>query len=126
MQLHLSTEDRAAINNLAGALRPFEEISKAQAIPMPLSLITTLIMIATWPGKTVTELAKMAGLSMTSINRQLGDLGQVNRYDEPGLGLVEQRTEPGDRRYQRVYLSAKGHAFVSRIARALAPGETRR
>jgi len=36
---HLSSDDRQALNTLSTALRPFEEIGKEKAIPMPLSLI---------------------------------------------------------------------------------------
>jgi DNA-binding MarR family transcriptional regulator len=122
--MHLHVNDRQALHTLASALRHFEEISKDSAIPTPLSLITTFIHIALWPGKTVSELAKMVGASPVSMTRQLGDLGEINRYDEPGLGLVEQCVEVSDRRYSRVSLSAKGHAFVGKIASALA-GEVR-
>jgi hypothetical protein len=44
--------------------------------------------------------------------------------DEPGLGLIEQRVDVSDRRQAPVGLSAKGVAFVGKLAAALS-GEVR-
>jgi hypothetical protein len=50
--------------------------------------------------------------------RHLADLGDINRYHEKGLGLVEQFDDPSDKRFRLMRLSAKGKGVASQIVRA--------
>ena len=114
-----STEDRQAISTLAAALRPFKELNKIGS--MPISIVTTFALVANWPGKTVGEYAKLADSNMNAMSRALADLSSVNRHGGAGMGLIEQRTDLHDSRYQRSVLTEKGRGLVRRIGDAMKP-----
>ncbi len=78
---------------------------------MPVSLVATFLLVTLKEGRTVSELAKAAGISLAKMSRQLADLSDVNRYGAPGLGLIEMRVELYDRRFMRSRLTEKGRAF---------------
>jgi DNA-binding MarR family transcriptional regulator len=83
--------------------------------------VLTFLLVAKREDRTVSELAKVAGISLGTMSRQLADLGETNHYGSPGLGLIEQRAELADRRYMRHRLTPKGHALVRQVAGALGP-----
>jgi DNA-binding MarR family transcriptional regulator len=83
-------------------------------------MVATFLLVANRPHRTVSELAKIADISLAKMSRQLADLGDVNRYGLPGLGLVERRFDLQDRRHMRHRLTPKGHALARQIAVALA------
>jgi DNA-binding MarR family transcriptional regulator len=83
--------------------------------------VLTFLLVAKREDRTVSELAKVAGISLGTMSRQLADLGETNRYGSPGLGLIEQRAELADRRYMRHRLTPRGHALVRQVAAAMAP-----
>jgi DNA-binding MarR family transcriptional regulator len=109
-------EDRSALSTLASALRPFRELGSVSQTHMPVSLVSAFLLVAQKEGRTVSELAKAAGVTLAKMSRQLADLSDVNRYGAPGLGLIEQRVELYDRRFMRSRLTPKGAALVRRIA----------
>jgi hypothetical protein len=90
---------RQALSTLAAALRQFKEVNKIGS--MPLSIAATFVMVAMWPGKTVGEYAKLADTSVNSMSRQLADLSDCNRHGGAGMGLIQQRVDLQDGRYQR-------------------------
>jgi DNA-binding MarR family transcriptional regulator len=112
-------EDKAALSTLAAALRPFRELGSALQMQMPVSVVATFLLVAQKEGRTVSELAKSAGVTLAKMSRQLADLSDVNRYGAPGLGLIEQRVELYDRRFMRSRLTEKGRALARQIAGAL-------
>jgi DNA-binding MarR family transcriptional regulator len=115
----IADEDRSALSTLAATLRPFRELASVSQTHMPISLVATFLLVATKEGRTVSDLAKAAGISLAKMSRQLADLSDVNRYGAPGLGLIEQRVEIYDRRFMRSRLTPKGVALVRQIAHAL-------
>jgi DNA-binding MarR family transcriptional regulator len=110
--------DRSAVFVMKAALRPFLQLG---AGTIPLSMVATFLLVADRPHSTVSELSKIAGISMTKMSRQLGDLGATNRYNGPGLCLIEARMDDRDARFMRHTLTAKGQTLVEQIAAALAP-----
>lgn len=63
----------------------------------------------------VQELAQRVGLSDTTVSRHLRYLGTQRRINVPGLGLVETRTHPVDRRRKVVYLTRQGQALRDQL-----------
>jgi DNA-binding MarR family transcriptional regulator len=115
----IADEDRSALSTLAQALRPFRELGSVSQSQMPVSLVSTFLLVANKEGRTVSELANAAGISLAKMSRQLADLSDVNRYGAPGLGLIEMRVEIHDRRFMRSRLTEKGRAFARQIAGAM-------
>jgi DNA-binding MarR family transcriptional regulator len=112
-------DDRQALSTLAAALAPFKDVNKIGS--MPLSIVATFILVAQWPGKTVGEYAKLADTSINSMSRQLADLSDTNRHGGAGMGLIQQRVDLQDGRYQRSTLTVKGGALVRTITGAMQP-----
>src|SRR4029077_1920341 len=69
---------------------------------MPVNKLMTLLTVAWKEGLTVDEYAKRAGISPTTMSRHLLDLGEIDRTKQPGLGLVEGRTNVTNQR-EKVY-----------------------
>lgn len=61
------------------------------------------------------EIAKITGLSTSAISRNIAYLGDWNRNKTPGLGLVEAKPQPFDRRSKPVRLTAKGRLMANLI-----------
>jgi DNA-binding MarR family transcriptional regulator len=102
-------QDRA--RGLIHALEPVRE--------MPTNKLMTLLTVALKEGLTVDEYAKRAGISATTMSRHLLDLGESDRTKQPGLGLVEGRTNVTNQREKVYALTHKGRALVTKIAGAL-------
>ena len=86
---------------------------------MPLQYVTAFLLVATDEHQNVSEYAKRANTSQSLMTRHLADLGKINRYHKPGMGLVEAYEDLMDRRNSLVCLSAKGKSVVWRICEAL-------
>jgi DNA-binding MarR family transcriptional regulator len=65
------------------------------------------------------EYGHEAGVSMSVASRHLLDIGDRDRYMEPGFGLVTQKLDPMELRKKRVTLTAKGVALAHELVRAL-------
>jgi DNA-binding MarR family transcriptional regulator len=114
-----TANDQAALSILAAGLRPFKEMGTASKSSFPISLVSAFMLVATHEGRTVSELARTAGVHLPKMSRQLADLSDVNRYGAPGLGLIEQRVDIQDNRFMRSRLTVKGQSLVRQIAGAM-------
>lgn len=86
---------------------------------LPVNKLMTLLTVAQKQGLTVDDYAKRAGISPTTMSRHLLDLGEVDRKQEAGLGLVEGRVNVTNQR-ERVYeLTAKGRALLTKVTGAI-------
>src|SRR5467141_286433 len=101
MDIMQSEADQSALSTLAAALRPFRELAGGAQVNLPVSIVITFLLVAAKEGRTVGDLATAAGVPLARMSRQLSDLSDVNRYGATGLGLIEQRVELHDRRYNR-------------------------
>lgn len=87
---------------------------------MPYQYVMTFLQIAQEEGLSVTALAARRELPTSTISRHLLDLGDANRRNEPGFGLVTLRHRlHGDRREHLVHLTERGAAVARLMVAAL-------
>jgi DNA-binding MarR family transcriptional regulator len=106
----------AAITQLLWTLDPFFRIRGT----MPLRHVQAYLLVARKEGQTVTELAKQADMPVTTMSRNLLDMGDRNRYFEEGAGLVVGEDNPLNRRERLYSLTHKGRALLASITKGAA------
>ena len=62
------------------------------------------------------SISKLAGVSQKTVSRVISNLGDI----EGGLGWIEQRVHPKDRRVRLLYLTKKGQKIRLGMVHALA------
>ncbi len=62
------------------------------------------------------EIAEELGLSQSTVSRNVGYLGKLNRHKEQGHQLVEALEDPMERRRKLVRLTAKGKRFIKSLS----------
>lgn len=92
---------------LLTVVEPFLELNPR----MPLRTLQAFLQVAAHPGLTVSEHAKKSGLSMSTMSRNLLDLGENHRSLENGYNLVEARAED-DQRERKYYLTKQGRRLI--------------
>jgi DNA-binding MarR family transcriptional regulator len=110
----LPDEEKRSVKSLIMAIEAFRDMRH----DMPLQYVHTFLLVAEEEGLGVTEYAERAGVSQSVMSRHLLDIGDRDRYREPGFGLVHKRQDPMELRKQRVFLTDKGRAIARRILRA--------
>lgn len=97
---------------------------------MPISVLRTFLGVAIWGSdesentqtRTIADLAKRLHLPESTVYQHVRYLGTApHRYGKPGLGLVETKTNPANRRQKFVALTSSGQELVSRIAEVMKP-----
>ncbi len=111
----ISAEQRKFVKAQINALAPFKEVRET----MPLQYVQTFLLVASEENLNVSEYAKRAGIGQSLMTRHLSDLGEINRYHEEGMGLLESYRDMMDRRNVLVRLSAKGKGVLQRMCWAL-------
>jgi DNA-binding MarR family transcriptional regulator len=88
---------------------------------MRLSQLTILLAIAEQPGRSQTEIAAEAGLSVAAISRAVDVLGSTGRRDGkgPALGLIEAVINPDDDRHLLLHLTPRGRTFLRSLLDAV-------
>ena len=99
-------------------LKVFNELRKIRAT-IPLQYAYTFILVAENEGQSVQFYANLADVSQSVMTRNLLDLGERNRYKEPGFGLVMSRMDPLNMRRHQTFLTPKGHALWRHIEHAV-------
>lgn len=100
----LNDESKAALRVLAETLAHFSEIGAT----MPMPSVMAFLSIALNPGLTVSDYARMNNVTPNLMSRYLKDLGQTDRYGEPGLDLVTTEMDAKDRRCHYSLLTKRG------------------
>jgi len=108
----VSDQDKVELKKLARVLRAFMGVQKA----MPVSRALLFLEIAFEEGLTTTELAQRTGSTVPVTTRQMLDIGEYNRSNEPGLGLVQHHTDLSDRRRNSVQLTPRGTSLARQLA----------
>ena len=102
---------RARLRQLREALEAVREIDG----DLTAGQILTLIEVALSPGTTVSNIGQRLGVQLSTVSRNADIVGTYGRQGKKGLGLVERRPDPEDRRVKGLYLTAKGVRAVTRM-----------
>lgn len=89
---------------------------------MPLQYVTAFLLVAQEEGLGVSDYAQRAGVSLSVMSRHLLDIGERNRNQEEGFGLVTYRSNPMELRKHEYTLTDKGRALAYQITRQWAKG----
>lgn len=103
----------AIIDQMLKSLDPFFKLRTT----MPARCVQAYLLVARKEGQSVSELAKIADLPVTTMSRNLLDMGDRNRYFEEGAGLVASEDNPFNRREKLYSLTPKGRALLASITR---------
>lgn len=84
---------------------------------MPLGMAYSFFVIASKDseGVSLTDLANRVSIGLASASRYVAALGVADRRRDPGLGLVEAREDPLERRKKIIKLTPKGRAFINKV-----------
>lgn len=108
----MAEKDKGDLKRLARVVRAFMAEDKS----MPLSRVLLFLEIAQEEGLTTTELSQRTGFSVPVTTRQMLDIGEYDRNNDPGLGLVQHHTDLSDRRRNSVQLTVRGAALGRQVA----------
>jgi hypothetical protein len=103
MNVELLDTERPAVTALAVAIQSFIRTGA------PALLLPAFLTVARNPARTCAELAKLEGVSNSTMSRWLLVLGHAD------LALVRTQAEAGDARYVRHSLTAKGIELLRRM-----------
>jgi DNA-binding MarR family transcriptional regulator/DNA-binding XRE family transcriptional regulator len=104
----------APIQSMLAALDPFFRIRGT----MPTRMIQAFLLVAEQENLPVGEYAKRAGIPMTTMSRNLLDLGERDRNYEEGACLVEGRDNPMNRREKLYRLTPRGRELLASVTGA--------
>src|SRR5579863_3835080 len=103
------------IQSLLWALKPLANLRGS----IPLSFVTTFLMVALEEGKGVNAYARDVGIDRSSMSRYLRDIGGRAKGGGPGLGLVKVEPHPTDSQRCQVFLTDKGRSVFKTIFQQL-------
>jgi DNA-binding MarR family transcriptional regulator len=94
-------------------------LSRLQALneDMTIAAAISFLAVAMSEGRSLTEYADMLERPHSTMSRHLKDLGEFDRKRESGLRLIEQRTDPADRRKNIYRLTARGKKLSAELDR---------
>lgn len=113
----MQSEDRQALQCLYDALDQFKGI----ALHMPVGQAMSFLAIALHEGKTLTEMARLSDMQLSTMSRQVIDLGDRNRRMEDGYKLIERRQNPMNLRENQYSLSPRGGQLIKALLKAMRP-----
>lgn len=90
---------------------------------VPLQVVITFLHVAAFPGSSMKEIAALTFRTESTTSRHLLDLGERNRFKEPGYDLVRHEKDNNDLRRNYYKLTPKGQRLV---AQAVAIWESRK
>lgn len=99
------------IRQMLATLEPFFTIR----VTMPARAIQAFLMVAEKEDQSVGWYAQRAGISLTTMSRNLLDLADRDRNFDEGAGLIEGHENPMNRREKLYRLTPKGRSLLVRI-----------
>ena len=106
-----SMEHDRALNKLGIILTTLRGINPTMSV----QVAHTLLLVALNPGASLTELCTSSGFKLSTMSRNLMDLGVRNRKREPGLGLVVSVIDDEELRKKQVNLTPKGEMLIKQL-----------
>lgn len=107
----LSGEDAKLLHKVSLLMTAFRNVNPTMSI----QVCHTLALIAIHEGVSLVELGRISGFKMSTISRNILDLGTRNRKREPGYGLVETVTDPMELRKKKILLTSKGRELIRQV-----------
>jgi DNA-binding MarR family transcriptional regulator len=83
--------------------------------PITLSQLKCFLHVALNEGMSIVELAEKMGYNQASATRDMDVWSEIGRLGRPGMGYLERRDHPTDRRIRRCHLSTKGRALMRKL-----------
>lgn len=105
------TEEQRALDRAAVILSAFSEVQAT----MPIQVAQTFLMVANNEGCSLTDIYKQTGWALSTISRHLLDLGERDRYKNPGLHLIESRRDPMELRKNVYTLTPRGKKLAQKL-----------
>ena len=102
---------RNDVLRLRGMLQALLSASDWFTVSSAVSFLT----VAAHEGRSLRELTDLLHTPQTTLSRHLLDLGPRDRKGREGLGLVDIRPDPHDRRRNFYYLTRKGQALLETL-----------
>jgi DNA-binding MarR family transcriptional regulator len=87
---------------------------------LPARSLQAFLLVAEKEGDSVQDYAQRAEMSASTMSRNLLDIGERNRYNHPGHGLVIGRDHLANRRLREYHLTEKGRALIKTISKQIA------
>ena len=112
-----SAEQLAVIKMMLAGLDPFFR----ERPTIPARCVQAFFLVAEKEGLSVAEYAKRAGISPTTMSRNLIDMGERDRNHEEGPGLVESHENIMNRRESLYRMTTKGRALLASITKGAKP-----
>ena len=109
------------VSRLLMALEPFFVYSQT----LPLRCVQAFLLVAEHPGESVMDYARRAGMTHSSMSRNIADLGR-GRLDRTGYGLLSYRENPSNRSHKQIFLTQSGEALLFKMTARLKHGEVRK
>jgi DNA-binding MarR family transcriptional regulator len=100
-----------AVEKLRLALQPFFKELKQT---VPARSIEAVLLVAQYEGESMSDYARRAKMSTSSMSRNLLDLGPRDRYMRKGYGLLIRRENPNNPSHAQYFLSEKGKALLKK------------
>lgn len=82
---------------------------------MPIQYATSFLYICRYEGLSIKELMDLIGLVQSSTSRNVAALAEWQKFEKPGLGLINTTEDPKDRRKKTIELSQKGKELVTKL-----------
>jgi len=83
-----------------------------------LRTISVFLHVAMYPGSSSEAIQKATGLSQSAVSRHTMSLSKINRSKKPGYDLIDEKSDPMNRRRKLYTLTRKGEKFLQKLKAA--------
>ena len=97
-----------ALNKIYRVIEEFRKLDPE----IPSQAINAFLYIVLHEGSSIKDIGEALNLRQSSASRNVALLSKIHRLRKPGLGLVEAKEDPRDRRWKTVSLTARGRRFL--------------
>jgi DNA-binding MarR family transcriptional regulator len=81
--------------------------------------VIAFLTVAEWENRSLREYSEILGVPQSTMSRQLLDIGIMRRDRSPGMGLIDQRSDPDDLRKNTYCLTPRGKTLLKSLQREL-------
>lgn len=107
----MTRNEQRNIDTLLESLEAFRALDP----DMPIQYATSFLYICRYEGLSIKELMDLIGLVQSSTSRNVAALAEWQKFEKPGLGLVQTTEDPKDRRKKTIELTEKGKEVLAKL-----------